>query len=714
MDSSQKIDAAFDQLRKSSLKRCASQEEYELVLRAFSFAREAHKNQKRISGDPIILHCIDVALIVVNEIGLGCKSIVTALLHHIFTDTDYSREEIAGLFGSKITSLVDGLGKLEKVFATQDKTQAETFKQMLLTVNDDARVLLIKLADRLHNLRNIEELPVEKRARNLGESMYIFAPLAHQLGLYTIKSEIENIWMKYVMPQEYRDIEAKVQTETGRRGPGITNDFITPIKEFLDLEGYRYTISTRIKTPYSIWNKMRKRNVPFSEVYDLFAVRIVFEPKDLNPEAEHRECYHIEELLNERWTPNPQRRRDWLKETKDNGYEALHSTYMTPSGNWIEVQIRSKRMDDLAEYGLAAHWKYKGIKPETNGVDSWLSKVRETLEDKDTNAMEFFDSFQAGNLATALYVFTPKGEMRILPKGSTALDFAYYIHSQVGNHALAAKVNQQLVLLSTVLQGGDQVEIITTEAPQIRPEWLGCIHTTKARTLIIDALSDNGKNCIGNGRDLLNKKLEELGIKSHSRLIQKLMASYQTSSKEEMYAKIGAGVIDLKDLKEILRKGMHVKKVVSWVPVPDWRRRKDFNAYHFASCCRPVPEEPLVGFIDKSGDLYIHAQSCKKVKALQRLHRNDNATVEVVWKKQRVPSTLSTLSLRGNDRMGIIHDITRAVTLEMCVNIRKMNVITHDNIFEAEIEVYVQNKKDLENLMVQLLALKGIESVTPV
>lgn len=714
METPDLIDQYFEPLRQSTLKRCADPQECELVLKAYQFAKEAHKNQKRISGEPIIMHSIDVAKIVVDEIGLGYKSIATALLHHIFTDTDYSREEIAGMFGEKIGELVEGLGKMERVFAAQDKTQEETFKQMLLTVNQDIRVLLIKLSDRLHNLRNLEELPVEKRARNLGESMYVFAPLAHQMGLYSIKSEIENIWMKYAMPAEYREIEEKVKAETGRQGTEITKTFLEPIKEILSGEGLNFSVSTRIKTSYSIWSKMKKRNVPFEEIFDLFALRIVFRPEEINIEEERRICYYIESLLNQRWEPYPERRRDWLVTPKETGYEALHSTFLTPSGKWLEVQIRSKRMDDIAEQGVAAHWKYKGITPEISGMEKWLSRVRETLEKKDSESLEFFDNFQPGNLISVLYVFTPKGEMRMLPKGATALDFAYYIHSQIGNHALAAKINEKLMLLSTPLRGGDQVEIITTQESHVKIEWLGSVNTSKARNMILDALKKQGIDHIHEGRNLLINRLAEFGIKPHSRLINKLLTAYNIGSPEELYGRIGAGMLDLSGLRDVLLKGTPSRKFVTWIPSPDWKRRKDFNAFHFAPCCRPTTDDKLIGFIDrKTHDLYIHSVSCPRIEALKRLHRNDNALVNVVWKKQRLSSTLAKLNIRGQDRMGIIHEITHTVSLTLCVNIRSFRLIAHDNIFDGELEVYVQEETDLDNLIKQLKKIKGIETVKP-
>lgn len=707
------IDEYFEPLRILSQNRCANTEEYELVLKAYSFAKEAHKNQKRISGQPIILHNIDVARILVEEIGLGYKSIIAGLLHHTLTDTEYTKEDIRGMFGEKIEELVDGLGKMERVFAAQNKTQEETFKQMLLTVNNDIRVLLIKLADRLHNLRNIDELPVEKRARNLGESMYIFAPLAHQMGLYTIKSEIENIWMKYAMPAEYEEIEEKIKKETGRRGDALTKTYIEPIKALLEEEGLDFKIATRIKTPYSTWTKMKKRNVAFEDVFDLFALRIVFTPPVTDRRTEHELCYKIEALLNERWEPYPERRRDWLKAPKETGYEALHATYLTPSGNWLEVQIRSRRMDEIAEQGIAAHWKYKGITREISSIERWLAQVRQTLENKDTQALAFFDNFRPDSLINVIYIFTPKGEMRILPKGATALDFAYYIHSQVGLHALAAKINEKLTLLSTPLRGGDQVEIITTEQSQVKVEWVGAVTTPKARSLILETLKKSNADPINKGRNILSGKLAEFGVKRiHSRLINKLLSAYHITSREELYGRIGAGMLDLSNLRDILLKGTPTRKFVSWVPEPDWQRRKDFTAFHFAPCCRPTPEDKLVGFIHrKTHELYIHSTTCSRIEALRRLHKNTNAEVRVIWKKQRLSTSLVKLMIRGSDRLGIIFDITHAISLGMCVNIRSFSLISHDNIFDAELEVYVQNKESVEGLIEVLTKIRGVETV---
>ncbi len=713
MQNPDQIDLYFEPLRQSSLERCASEEEFKLVLKAYDFAKDAHKNQKRISGDPIILHNIDVARIVVDEIGLGYKSIITALLHHILTDTEYTWEDISGMFGRKVAELVVGLGKMERVFAAQDKTQEETFEQMLLTVNNDIRVLLIKLADRLHNLRNLQELPVEKRARNLGESMYVFAPLAHQMGLYTIKSEIENIWMKHAMPSEYNEIEEKVKAEMGRQGTEITQTYLGPIRDLLEHEGLEFTLSTRIKTPYSIWSKMKKRNVPFEEIYDLFALRIVFVPMVTDIEQEHEMCYEIEQWLNQRWEPYTERRRDWLKTPKETGYEALHSTYLTPSGNWLEVQIRSKRMEEIAEQGVAAHWKYKGISPEISGIEKWLAKARESLENKDAASLEFFDNFQPGNLISVIYVFTPKGEMRMLPKGATALDFAYYIHSHLGNRALAAKINEKLMLLSTPLRGGDQVEIITTEKSQVRIEWLGYITTYKARNMILDTLKKNGTDPIREGKKILDSMLSDFGIQQSTRLMNKLLAAYNVTSKEEFYGRIGAGLEDLSNLREVLLKGSPSRKFVTWIPSPDWKRRKDFNAYHFAPCCHPTADDKLIGFIDRlTSDLYIHTVNCSRVPALKRLHRNDNAQVGVTWKKQYTSSSLVRLTLRGSDRLGIIYDITQTISLTLCVNIHSFFLVTHDNIFDASLEIYVQNPVDMNKLIEQLKMIKGMETVT--
>ncbi|MBR7156949.1 MAG: bifunctional (p)ppGpp synthetase/guanosine-3',5'-bis(diphosphate) 3'-pyrophosphohydrolase, partial [Bacteroidales bacterium] len=525
-------------------------------IRAFEFANEAHKGVRRRSGEPYIIHPISVAKIVVQEIGLGYKSIVTALLHDIVEDTEYTTEDISRLFGEKIASLVDGLTKIKSAMSTghnnaqatsfsnmseneEKSLQAENFKRILLTLNDDVRVVLIKLADRLHNLRTIAALPERKKDKILSETMYIFIPLAHRLGLYSIKSEMENIWLKYRQPDEYAQITKKIAIYSKNR-EGDIDKFIEPIEATLKKEGYSFRITKRTKTPYSIWKKMVNKGVSFDQIYDLFAIRIIFEPKpDI---TERQQCYDIFSLISADYISKPDRLRDWVGRPKSNGYEALHCTLMSNVGNWMEVQIRSRRMDEIAERGLAAHWSYKGINKSESELDNWLNMVREVLENPDVSALEFIDKFHNELLSAEIYVFTPKGESKKLPKGSTALDFAFYIHSAVGSRAIAAKVNLKLVPLSQKLRNGDQVEIITAETQIPKREWLEFVTTSKAKNIIYDALKSDIKNNIKEGQIALDKALAQLGVTPQTRVFKKLLLAYNLNNKDELYTKIGAGL----------------------------------------------------------------------------------------------------------------------------------------------------------------------------
>lgn len=709
MDTTLQIEQAFEPLRQQSLKRCANQEEFDLVLRAFAFAREAHKDQKRISGDPVILHCIAVALIAVQEIGLGCKSIVSALLHHIITDTEYTPEDLVGPFGQKITDLVVGIASMGK--ALEKGTNPEKLEFLLKNMNDDFRVLLIKLADRLHNIRHVDELPKEKMARNMGEALYLFAPLAHQLGLYAIKTEMEDIWMRNTMPDTYSLIQNQISEQMNRRGLDVEQLFVTPIRRKLRQEGIPFTIYQRIKSPYSVWRKMDKRHVSFSEIYDLFAIRIVFFPPVSNPDLEHRQCYRIEEILDGMWGKSiSSRRRDWLDSPKSTGYEALHVTYNTPKSTTIEVQIRSKRMDDIAEQGIAAHWKYKNGAQESN-IEHWLYSARKALEDKDANALSFFDEFQTRSLSSDMYVYTPKGEMRLIPRDSTALDFAYNIHSEIGDRALAVKVNDKLMLLSTILRGGDQVEIITTENPQPKIEWLSFVKLAKTRTAIMDALDIRLIDYAAKGQDMLYAKLHQLDIEPQARVLHKIRNACNAYSKDDLYGRIGVGLISLDQIDEVLKQSRQQKVITFWNVKLDFTRIKEVPSYHLAECCHPMPGDPILGFSDKDGNVIIHNANCPHVKALARLHKEDGRMVPASWKKERSPFYLAHISLRGKDRIGMILDISRTVTLGMCVNMRRFNIITHDTIFEGDLEVYVRNQSDLDKLIAQLKALKGVLSV---
>ncbi|MBQ0124033.1 MAG: bifunctional (p)ppGpp synthetase/guanosine-3',5'-bis(diphosphate) 3'-pyrophosphohydrolase [Bacteroidales bacterium] len=728
------IEKEFDGLRVASKRRCADEEQYQLVLKAFDFANEAHNGVRRRSGEPYILHPIAVAKIVVDEIGLGCKSICAALLHDVVEDTDYTVEDIQRLFGEKIASLVDGLTKIKIALDDNSHTvsslQAENFKRILLTLNDDVRIVLIKLADRLHNLRTIQFMPEYKRDKILSETMYIFIPLAHRLGLYSIKSEMENIWLQYREPEAYKAISDKLNSVMLERGESIDN-FIEPVKADLDKAGYKYTILKRLKTPYSIWKKMYTKNIPFEEIFDIYAVRIIFEAR---PEFSEREqCWYIFSMITNLYQYKPDRTRDWVKEPKSNGYEALHVTVMGPGGNWIEVQIRSERMNSIAERGVAAHWLYKkentGEAAENDTeIDRWLKQVREILENPDANALQFLDDIHKELVNSDIYVFTPKGKQIKLPKGSTALDFAYEIHTEVGHHAIAAKVSQKLQPLSYVLKNGDQVEIITSENGSPKREWLSFLRTSRAKDMVTDAIKDSSRDNCKVGMEILRQKLEERGITIQSRVLKKLIAYYNIiGGKEALYTKIGIGIIDLSDLDKALKTNEERRNVQMWGvkllnPLrnigkidkkQDYILEEDIDdgtiSFNIAECCSPIPGDSVVGFVDENGCVTIHKKSCPVATNLESTE--GHRIVSVKWSKNFKMSYLTRISINGIDRMGILNDITRTISLLLNVNIRKLLIETHDEIFEGTIDLYVHNTEDLDRLIKTLGKIKGVESV---
>ena len=742
------IQKEFESLRIASLKRCANKEEYEDVIRAFEFANEAHKGVRRRSGEPYIIHPIAVAKIVVQEIGLGYKSIVTALLHDIVEDTEYTVEDIERLFGPKVASLVDGLTKIKSAMDNKHNSpnndeksmQAENFKRILLTLNDDVRVVLIKLADRLHNLRTIGSMPERKKDKILSESMYIFIPLAHKLGLYSMKSEMENIWLKYREPEYFNNITRKIDAPIEERGDSI-NQFIAPINQSLHHEGYKFTITKRTKTPYSIWKKMETKGIPFEQIYDLFAVRIIFEPKENI--SERKQCWDIYSIISEHYRSKMDRIRDWVSVPKSNGYEALHCTLMSQNGNWVEVQIRSERMNQIAEKGVAAHWSYKGVNKSETELDNWLAMVRGVLENPDVSALEFLDKFHEGLLASEIYVFTPKGDSKSLPKGATALDFAYYIHSKIGNRAIAAKVNHRLVPLSHELKNGDQIEIITAEAQKPQREWLDYAHTPKAKEIIYDALKADIDDAISKGQHILETELGKLGVKVQNRVIRKLLIEYNLNNKDELYNKIATGVVKLNDLDKILRKNNENKFVKYWKlqffsskeedddtdesieneirneKKPAIDKKKDYLlkenydntlTYKVAECCNPIPGDAIVGFVDEHNNVIVHKKVCPKAISLATVQ--GEKIVNAKWTKHTFLSFLARITLRGIDRMGIVTEITQFITLDLSVNIRKIHFETHDGIFDGYIDLYVHDAQDLEMIMKRIMQVKGVESVT--
>ena len=609
----------YASLKEAAMKRCADLSELDVVQKAFEFANQAHKGVRRRSGEPYILHPIAVAKIVVSNIGLGYKSISAALLHDVVEDTDYTVDDIRNLFGDKIASLVDGLTKIKTVLDNEDKAQqksiqAENFKRILLTLNDDVRVVLIKLADRLHNCRTIEYMPEHKRDKILSETMFIFIPLAHRLGLYEVKSEMENIWLRYKEPDAYNEISSKVNRNVSDKEKEI-DAFIAPIDKALKAAGFKFEIKKRVKSPYSIWNKMNTKGITFDQIYDLYAVRIIFDPSSSPKETERDQCYHIFSTVTSIYKYKADRIRDWVKYPKNNGYEALHCTLMSNTGIWIEVQIRSKRMNDIAEKGIAAHWAYKkdGFAEENESeMDKWITKVKDILVNPDVNALELLDLIHNDLIKTDIMVFTPKGEQKSIEKGATALDFAYSIHTHIGNKAIAAKVNLRLVPLSHVLKTGDQVEIITAENEKPKREWLEFLKTPKARKIVIDYLKGERQETVRIGKKMLEGQLESLGYKANDKLLNRLMQAYEIfdAKPDELYFRIGVGIINLSNLQEVLKKALSKPESpknpnwLSWFKPKDKKEEeyiisddpRSAHKYVIASCCNPIPGDSVVGF----------------------------------------------------------------------------------------------------------------------
>ena len=706
----------YADLKEAARKRCADSAELDVIQKAFDFANEAHKGVRRRSGEPYILHPIAVAKIVVSNIGLGYKSIVAALLHDVVEDTHYTVENIKSLFGEKVATIVDGLTKIKTVLDNEDKAeqksiQAENFKRILLTLNDDVRVVLIKLADRLHNCRTIEFMPEHKRDKILSETMFVFIPLAHRLGLYGVKSEMEDIWLRYKEPEAFHEITAKVNRNVIDKDKEI-NDFIGPIDAALRASGFRFEIKKRVKTPYSIWNKMNTKGIDFDQIYDLYAVRIIFDPDGAPTETERDQCYHIFSIITGIYRYKADRVRDWVNYPKNNGYEALHCTLMSHTGIWIEVQIRSIRMNEIAEKGIAAHWAYKkdGFADSNESeLDKWIVKVKEILVNPDVNALDLLDMIHNDLIKTDIFVFTPKGEPRSIEKGATALDFAYQIHSQIGNKAIAAKINYRLMPLSYVLRTGDQVEIITAENENPKRDWLDFVKTSKARKLILDNLKSQRQSIITLGKTMLVDKLESIGKKLNDKIIKSLMEEFEVfdSKPEEMYYKIGSGLVSLDGLSENLKKYEGINKESYFVISNSDEKHK----YVLASCCTPIRGESVIGFKASDGTITVHRRTCPNANSLAAKFGDKILTVKWADKENSGNSYLARVYLKGTDRMGMISDITRVTSKIMGVNIRRFNIGAEDGIFDGFIDLYVNDMTNLEILIRKIQKIKGIESV---
>ena len=729
----EQIRECYDQLKEAAQKRCANQEELDVVQKAFDFANEAHKNVRRRSGGPYIIHPIEVAKIVVGNIGLGYKSIAAALLHDVVEDTDYTVDDIRNLFGDKIASLVEGLTKIKVVLDNEDRAkrsedvyseslQAENFKRILLTLNDDVRVVLIKLADRLHNCRTIDSMPEFKRDKILSETMFIFIPLAHRLGLYEIKSEMENIWLRYKEPDAFKEISSLVNKNVIGQERDI-DEFIEPIRVALAKAGFNFEIRKRVKTPYSIWHKMQTKNIPFEQVYDLYALRIIFTPEADSKESERDQCYHIFSIITGIYRYKPDRVRDWVKHPKSNGYEALHCTLMSNKGVWLEVQIRSKRMDDIAEKGIAAHWAYKKegyISENDSEMDKWLAKVKEILVSPDVNALELLDIIHNDLVSSEITVFTPKGEQKSISKGATALDFAYSIHTEIGNKAIAAKVNLRLVPLSHVLKTGDQVEIITAENERPKREWLQFLQTRHARNVVIDHFKGMKKELVESGKKTLSEQLESNGYRMNDDSAGILAKYYGIPGRnvEEMYFRIGLGLIKLdSSIGDALSASTAPSKGHSWY-MSFFSRKKDQQSqatkgksdYVIATCCRPIPGDPVIGIKTPDGIVTVHKKSCPVADSIASKH--GDWVVVPKWEIEKDRNAFpARLSIKGLDRVGLLNEISRYISLVMGINMKKINLSTDEGIFEGYIDLDVHDKSALERMIRKLNSIDGIQSV---
>ena len=724
------IKEKWDDLLYACTKICKNDEDWNFIKRAFFLAKEAHAGIRRRSGEPYLLHPIAVAKIVIDEIGLGVKSVVAALLHDVVEDTDYTVEDMERIFGPKIASMVDGLTKMSGVFNADTSEQAEYFRKVLLTLSDDVRVILIKIADRLHNMRTLGSMPLNKQIKITGETIYLFAPLAYRLGLYSIKSELEDLCMKYRFPNQYAEITRKLDETEASRQEFIAR-FNAPIIEALDRDHINYEISGRVKSVYSIWMKMQRKQIPFEEIYDLFAIRIVFKPLVPFP-SEKTQCWQIYSSITDLYTPKPDRLRDWISMPKDNGYEALHSTVMGPDGVWVEVQIRTQRMEDIAERGFAAHWKYKKatISQDEDEFDKWLKKIRTALNSPSENAIDFLDNFKLSLYTSEIVVFTPKGESRKLPFGATALDFAYEIHSKIGNNAIGAKINHKIEPLTTQLNSGDQIEIITADNARPKPEWLDTVTTGKAKSAIKSFLKREQQNNIERGMQMFEERMQRLNINLSGRVLRKVVPAYGCSNKEEFYSKVGAGIIQLDDLEKILKSSSAKKLLKFWTLfIPQKEREEESDdtgetpaenpaapeagpEFVIAECCKPIPGDSVVGFRDpKSGKIIVHKATCDELNRLAAQHGKQIVKEEIKWSQHKAMHYLSTISLRGIDRMGILLDLSKIVSGDFSINIREIAIQSHDGIFEGTISLYVKDAESLNTVMDRIRKVKGIESV---
>ncbi len=740
----QMVDEAFQHLL-DSYRTSRHRKKVDIITKAFNFARQAHKGVRRLSGEPYIMHPIAVAQIACSEIGLGSTSICSALLHDVVEDTDYTVEDIENIFGKKIAQIVDGLTKISGgIFGEQASAQAENFKKLLLTMSDDIRVILIKICDRLHNMRTLDSQPANKQYKIAGETLYIYAPLANRLGLNKVKTELENLSFKFEHPEEYNAITQKL-TRTQESRDELFDKFTEPIRQALDDMGVKYEIKARVKSPYSIWNKMQNKHITFDEIYDILAVRIIFTPN--KREEEINECFNIYVAISKIYKSHPDRLRDWLSHPKANGYQALHVTLMSRQGSWIEVQIRSDRMDEIAEQGFAAHWKYKdGVEEEytedEGELNDWLRTIKEILDDPQPDAMDFLDAIKLNLFASEIFVFTPKGEIKTMPAGCTALDFAFQIHTFLGSHCIGAKVNHKLVPLSHKLQSGDQVEILTSNSQHVQPSWVNFVSTAKAKGKIQAILRRDNREIQKKGEQMLEEFLKRHDMEVTTSVLDKLCEFHDIRKPENLLMAIGKKNIILseKDIDEL-----HGKKNVN--EGKGWRRYipfigkekakaaaeliqsqdyfvvpKDFNRkkpvyitennitqFIFPTCCHPIPGDDALGFIDGKNRIEIHKRNCPVANKLKSSY--GNRILDVKWDMHKQLYFTATVQMRGIDRIGLLNEVTQIISRQLNVNIHKITISCEDDIFEGEIELRVHDRDDVKVIIDELKSVNGLQEI---
>jgi len=730
------INQAFHELLNDYL-NTKHRKKVEIITKAFNFANQAHKGIKRRSGEPYIMHPIAVASIVCNEIGLGSTSICAALLHDVVEDTDYTVEDIENIFGPKIAQIVDGLTKISGgIFGDRASAQAENFKKLLLTMSNDIRVILIKIADRLHNMRTLGSMLPNKQYKIAGETLYIYAPLANRLGLYKIKTELENLSFKYEHPEEYAEIEEKLNATAAERDK-VFNDFTAPIRTQLDKMGLKYRILARVKSIYSIWNKMQTKHVPFEEIYDLLAVRIIFEPR--NEEEELNDCFDIYVSISKIYKPHPDRLRDWVSHPKANGYQALHVTLMGNNGQWIEVQIRSERMNDVAEQGFAAHWKYKegGGSEDEGELEKWLRTIKEILDDPQPDAIDFLDTIKLNLFASEIFVFTPKGELKTMPQNSTALDFAFSLHTDIGSHCIGAKVNHKLVPLSHKLQSGDQVEILTSKSQRVQPQWEVFATTARARAKIAAILRKERKANQKIGEEILSEFLKKEEVRPEEAVIEKLRKLHNAKNEEELLAAIGSkaivlGEADKNELKE--KQTSNWKKYLTFSfgnnkekqEEKEPQEKEKINPkqvlklteeslqkkYIMAECCHPIPGDDVLGYVDENDRIIIHKRQCPVAAKLKSSYGNRILATE--WDTHKELSFLVYIYIKGIDSMGLLNEVTQVISRQLNVNIRKLTIETEDGIFEGKIQLWVHDVDDVKTICNNLKKIQNIKQVSRV